>query len=216
MSELCCTIFRIAGDKDNLKQLAEALDKYDSIEEVAKALNVELDSDTCDTSLTTIHDVEAEKEFLSFVIDDTDGIPYEPLDEICDELGGNLKAYYQEDPVQIPSGRVQFDGLIMSRPNNDAGWFTEKYGLYYEVDDSEDSCAVFETLKDVYEFIIKDLRRKGDEDSIDAIDAIEQAWEELEEAHEADNEDTPEFYDDFISEADNWGYQIAEYDQQDD
>lgn len=212
MSELCCTVFRVAGDKDNLKQLAEALDKYDSIEDVAKALNIELDSDTCDTDLTTIHDVKVEKGVLGFVIDDTDGIPYEPLDEICDELGGNLKAYYQEDPIQIPSGRVQYDGL-MSRPNYDAGWFTEKYGMLYEVDDSEDSCAVFKTLKDVYEFIKEDLRIKGDED---AIAAIEESWEELEEAYKTDDEEAFVVEEDFIYEADSCGYQIVEYNQQDD
>lgn len=198
MSDLYCTDFLIAGDKDKLKQLAEALDKYDSIEDVAKALSVELDSDTYDTDLTTIYGVEVEKDFLSFAIDDTSYIPYDALDEICDEIGGGLKVYFQENPVQIPTGRVRFDKILMSRPNYDAGWGAEKYGMCYEVDDFSEKSGVFKTLKDIYEFIKEDLRRKGDEDS---IAEIEEAWET-----EADDPD------EFISTVADWQYLIAQYD----
>lgn len=188
------TNFCIIGDEVKLKQLFNILKEHDSIQDVAKALNVELNCETYDTDDTCITGVRMKsKTMLVFNIYDTSYIPYDALDEICKSLDSGIKLYFQEDPEDIPNN----NGL-MSRPAYDAEVFTEEYGLYYAVDEDLDATDVFKTRKDVYEFIKKELRERCKEDG---LAAIEEEWKS----------DDP---DDFIAEADNWGYRIVEYDHQ--
>lgn len=190
------TDFCLVGDEVKLKQLFNVLKESESITNVAQALNIELNCETYDTDDTCITGVRMKsRTMLVFDIYDSLYCSYEALDEICERLGGDIKVYFQESPDDIPNN----NGL-MSRPNYNAGVFTEEYGMYYEVDEDSDATDVFKTRKDVYEFIKKELRERCKEDG---IAAIEEEWAS----------DDP---DDFIAEADNWGYRIVEYDQQDD